>query len=199
MTNPLVGAILGNVFANAMRGRARSGPFGRVPPANAAPTESGSGLGELLGGILGGAAISRAVTGGGRARTSGNRGLLIAMMLPFALRWVQRNGGIGGLLDRLNKKGYGSQASSWISTGPNRALDANAVHEVIDAQELSQVANQLGVSEGEVSQGMAEILPELVDQLSPEGQLPPEADEAMDAGLAHLEQELSQLTTGAPV
>jgi uncharacterized protein YidB (DUF937 family) len=190
---------LGNVFANAMRGRARTGPFGRVTPPNAGQTQGGSGLGDLLGGILGGAALSRAGMGAGRSRAGGNRGLLIAMMLPFAMRWVQRNGGIGGLLERLNKKGYGPQASSWISTGPNHALDANAVHDVVDAQELSQVAQQLGVSETEVSQGMAEILPELVDQLSPEGQLPPEADEAMDAGVTHLEQELSQLTTGAPV
>lgn len=167
MANPLLGQILGSVFTNAMRGRARSGPFG---------TGSGGGLGGLggLGGSLGG------------------RGTLLAMLLPFAMQWVQRNGGLGAVLDRFQQKGYGPQANSWVSTGPNQMLDAQGIDAVVGADELSRLSQQLGVPQQEVADGFAEILPEMVDQLSPGGEVPPEADEALDGGLSQLSQALQQ-------
>src|SRR4051794_37572499 len=101
MANPLLGQILGGVFANAMRGRAQSGPFG----ANSGI--GGAGLGGLLGGMIAGRAL-----GGGRGMAGrggfGGRGALIAMLLPLAMQWVQRNGGVGAVLDRFRQKGYGS-------------------------------------------------------------------------------------------
>lgn len=166
MANPLLGQILGSVFANAMRGRARSGPFG----------------GGMGGGGLGGLA-------------GGKRGMLLAMLLPFAMQWVQRNGGIGAVLDRFKQKGYRQQADSWVSMGVNQSLEAEAVDNVVGREELSRLSQQLGVPEQEVADGFAEILPEMVDQLSPNGQVPPEADDALDSGLSELEKELSHLTT----
>ena len=161
-----------------MRGRARSGPFGG--------STGGGGLGDLLGGAAGGRT---------RGGLGGNRGMLLAMLLPFAMQWVQRNGGIGAVLDRFRQKGFGPQADSWVSTGPNAALKAEEVDEVVGGQELSRLSQQLGVPEREVALGLADILPEMVDRLSPEGQLPPEADEALDSGLSEVEKELSHLTT----
>jgi uncharacterized protein YidB (DUF937 family) len=178
MANPLLGQILGAAFANAMRGRARSGPFGRGPAAAGA---GGSGLGGLLG-----------------RRQIGGRGMLLAMLLPYAMQWVQRNGGVGAVLERFRNKGFGQQAQSWVSTGANDALRAEEIDEVVGGDELSRLARQLGVSEREVAQGLADIMPEMVDQLSPDGQLPPEADDALDAGLSELEKELSHLTQNAP-
>jgi len=189
MANPLLGQILGSVFANAMRGRARSGPFG----ANAG---SGGGLGDLLGGMMG---RGGAPAGGARSGSPfGGRGALLAMLLPFALQWVQRNGGLGAVLDRFQQKGYRDQANSWVSTGANQMLDMRMVDDVVGSDELSRLSQQLGVPEQEVAQGFAEILPEMVDQLTPEGQVPPEADDALVGGLSELERELSQLTTNAP-
>jgi uncharacterized protein YidB (DUF937 family) len=76
---------------------------------------------------------------------------------------------------------------------------ADEASEVVGGEELSRLSRQLGVPEHEVAGGFAEIVPELVDQLSPGGEVPPEADDALDAGRSELEKELSQLTTGAPV
>ena len=168
VANPLLGQILGGIFANAMRGRGRGrgGPFGGGV--------GGAGLGGLAG---------------------GKRGMLLAMLLPFAMQWVQRNGGLGAVLDRFKQKGYRQQADSWVSTGANQSLQAEAVDNVIGRDELSRLARQLGVPEQEVADGLAEILPEMVDQLSPEGQVPPEADDALDGGLSEIEKELSHLTT----
>lgn len=192
MANPLLGQILGSVFAHAMQGRTRRGPFG----GTTAGTGVGSAaLGGILGGMLGrGGAIKR-----GRGGLASNRGLLLAMLLPYAMQWVQRNGGIGAVLERFRQKGFGKQADSWVSTGGNSELRAEEADEVVGGEEISRLAHQLGVPEREVAQGFAEIVPELVDKLSPDGQVPPEADDALDAGRSELEKELSQLTTGAPV
>lgn len=189
MANAILGQVLGNVFANAMRGRARTGPFG------AGQAGGGADLGGLLGGMLGRG--GRAATGG--RGLSGNHTLLLAMLLPYAMRWVQKNGGVGGVLERFRQKGYGPQADSWVSTGGNRELRAEQADEVMGGEELSQVAHKLGVPESEVALGFAQIMPELIDQLSPGGQVPPEADDALDAGRSELEKELSALTQHAPV
>jgi uncharacterized protein YidB (DUF937 family) len=183
MANPLLGQVLGAVFANAMRGRARSGPFGR---STVGSSVGGAALGGVLGGMLG--------RGGSGRRGMGGRGMLLAMLLPYAMQWVQRNGGVGAVLDRFRSKGLGHKAQSWVSTGANEGFGEGEIDDVIGRDELSRLAQRLGVSEQEVSQGFAEIVPEMVDQLSPEGQLPPEADDALEAGRSELEKELSELS-----
>jgi uncharacterized protein YidB (DUF937 family) len=196
MGNPLLGQILGSVFSNAMRGRAGRSPFG-AGTGGTLGGSGGGGLGDLLGGMLG--------RGGGLGGSGGSlggaglggRSALLAMLLPLAMQWVQRNGGVGAVLDRFKQKGYGPQANSWISTGPNQMLDARGIDDVIGPDELSGMAQQLGLPRQEVADGFAEIIPEMVDQLSPQGELPPEADEALTGGLSELERELSQLTTGS--
>jgi uncharacterized protein YidB (DUF937 family) len=55
------------------------------------------------------------------------------------------------------------------------------------------MAERLGVPEQEVAQAFAEIMPEMVDKLSPEGQLPGEADEVLDEGASTLEKEIQDV------
>ena len=70
----------------------------------------------------------------------------------------------------------GSEADSWVGTGPNEQLSANQVGEVIDEQEIDQIARELGVSHEEACQAIAQVLPELVDRASPHGHLPEQHD-----------------------
>jgi uncharacterized protein YidB (DUF937 family) len=188
MANPLLGQILGSVFSNAMRDRSNRGPFGSAGGMGGNPGGlGGAGLGGLLGGLLGGTAARRA--------GMGNRGVLLAMLLPFAMQWVQRNGGIGAVLERFRQKGYEQPADSWVSTGDNQPIEAEAVDNVVGREELSRLSRQLGVPEQEVAHGFAEILPEMVNQLTPEGRVPPEADDALDGGLSEIEKALRQVQT----
>ncbi len=173
-----------------MRGRSGGSPFGGGG--------LGAGLGSAaLGGVLGSMLGRGCASNAGAARSGGKGGMLLAMLLPFAMQWVQRNGGVGAVLDRFRQKGYAQHANSWVSTGPNQALDAEAVDNVVGREELSRLARQLNVPETDITHGFAEILPEMVDQLSPEGRVPPEADEALEGGRNELERELSQLTTNS--
>jgi uncharacterized protein YidB (DUF937 family) len=182
MANPLLGQILGGAFGNAMRARAGNpGPFGRGPGGGL----GGVALGGLLGSLMGGRTRG--------ARPSNHRGVLLAMLLPFAMQWVQRNGGIGAVLDRFRQRGYGQHADSWVKPGDNQPLAAEAVDNVVGRDELSRLAQRLGVPEQEVSEALAEILPEMADQLTPEGRVTPEADQALDGGKSEVEKLLGEL------
>ena len=179
MANDFLGQILGSVLGGARDGQ--QSPTGGG---------MGGGLGDLLGGMLGRSTGSGGGLGGLGGATSGmgGKGALMSMLLPLAMQWVQRNGGVGALLQRFQQKGYSQQAASWVSTGPNEELAPQAVHDVVGMDELSRLSQQLGVSHEEVSAGMAQILPEVVNHLTPEGNVPDNSDDVLSRGMSMLEQ-----------
>lgn len=184
MANDLLGQILGSVLAG---GRQHS--------------PSSGGLGDVLGGMLGRGGMPAGQGGigglgrqGERGRSGGGGGALMAVLLPLAMQWVQRNGGIGAVLERFREKGYGQQARSWMSTGPNETLAPAAVGEVVGMEELSRLSQQLGVGEDEIAGGMAEILPEVANHLSPDGEFPEDADDRLNSGASVLEELVRQFT-----
>jgi len=186
--NPLLGQVLGGLFGQALGRRGVAGGAG------------GRGLGGALGGIALGSVLAGAMRGRsapvgvpGGSRPYANRTSLLLMLLPLAMRWVQKNGGMGAVLDRFRQQGFGRQAQSWVATGSNDGIDERAVEQVVGAGELQQMAQRLGVPEQEVAQAFAEIMPQMVDQLSPQGQLPREADEVLDEGRQTLEKEIEDV------
>ena len=162
------------------------------------------GLGDLLGGMLGGGGSGPGSSPGmgglgglgglgrlGGGSAGGKGGAMMAMLLPFVMQWVQRSGGLGGVLGRVQQKGYSQQAASWVSTGPNEELPPEAMGDIVGTEELSRLSQQLGVDESEVSSSMAQILPEVVNQLTPDGNVPDDSDEVLGQGLRSLEQLLN--------
>ena len=181
MANPFLGQILGSVLGGAM-GRSRGGS----ETGGGFPSGMGGmgGLGSILGGVLG---------AGGSRGGLGGRNAMLALLLPLAMQWVQRNGGIGNVLQRVNQRGYGRQANSWVGTGDNEPLDPGAIDEMVGRDEVMRMSQQLGLPEQDVKDGFAEILPEMVNQLSPEGRIPQDADQVLDAGQSTLDGMLAEL------
>jgi uncharacterized protein YidB (DUF937 family) len=81
-------------------------------------------------------------------------------------------GGLGALLELFQRKGYGDQARSWVGTGQNQPIAPDALSRIFGGDQLSQIASQAGVSEEEARTGLSALLPQVVDQLTPQGQLP---------------------------
>jgi uncharacterized protein YidB (DUF937 family) len=179
MPNPLLGQILGGVFAHAMQKR------GMRTGGGAAGGLGGVAMGSVLGGMLGRGGMARGGLGGGR-------GALVAMMLPFAMRWVQKNGGLQGVLERFRQKGYGTQAQSWVNTGANQDVAPAVVEDVVGRGELEQIAQKLGVPERDVADAFAEIFPEMVDKLTPDGSVPAQADALLQDGADEIEEEIGK-------
>ena len=141
----------------------------------------GGGLGDLLGGILGGGARGGSLAGSGGL--GGNP--MLRMLLPM-VAGVLMNGGLQKVLSRLQSQGKGDEAQSWVGTGANEPVDAAAVREAIDDDELDRIAQQLGVSKDEAAEAVAQVLPDVVDQVSPGGELP--ADDELDQKFGRLHE-----------
>jgi uncharacterized protein YidB (DUF937 family) len=119
-------------------------------------------LDELLGGVMGGMSGS----GPGAQQQQQNPLVLIALQM------LQQNGGLQGMLSKFQQAGYGAQADSWVSTGQNMPISADALQQVLGQGQLGQIAQQLGMSRGDAAGGLASMLPQMVDRMTPQGQVP---------------------------
>ena len=81
-------------------------------------------------------------------------------------------GGIGGLVSAFQKNGLGDVVASWISNSNNLPISADQIKSALGQGPLQDVASKMGLSAGDVASTLSESLPGLVDQLTPNGQLP---------------------------
>jgi len=77
----------------------------------------------------------------------------------------------------LKNSGQGRVAQSWVDRGPNEEIAPGDLRKALGGDELDALARQTGLSQDELLEGLSQNLPELVDQLTPNGRLPTE-DEA---------------------
>src|SRR4030095_4139053 len=66
-------------------------------------------------------------------------------LIQMALSILQRNGGIEGLLVKLQQAGLGQQAQSWIGKGQNMPVSADALSQIFGRGQLGQIAQQYGI------------------------------------------------------
>ncbi|RZJ62103.1 MAG: DUF937 domain-containing protein [Acidovorax sp.] len=81
-------------------------------------------------------------------------------------------GGLPGLMAKFQQAGLGNVIASWLGSGPNQAISGEQLSQVLGSGPLSQIAAQLGVGSGAAAGQLAQVLPGLVDHLSPQGQAP---------------------------
>lgn len=130
------------------------GVLGGMLGGGSAPAPGGLDLGSLLGGLLGGQGEA-----GGSAQAMGAAA-----------------GGIGALRDILNQAGLGQQVDSWIGSGANQAVSPTDLSAALGhTGALQSLAETTGMSSDDVANSLSEGLPELIDRLTPGGQVPPAA------------------------
>lgn len=130
----------------------------------------GGGLGDILGQILGGGGGARPGTGG-----AGDLGDLLGQILGGGAAprsGAGRAGGLGDLLDAFQRAGYGEQTRSWVGTGGNLPVPPDVIGQIFGHEGLSQIAARAGLTEQETSDGLSQLLPEVVDKLTPGGEVP---------------------------
>lgn len=81
-------------------------------------------------------------------------------------------GGLGGLLEQFQRGGLGDVASSWVSTGQNMPISTDQLTNVLGSDVLGQLARSAGMDQGSAAGALTQILPQLIDGLTPNGQLP---------------------------
>jgi uncharacterized protein YidB (DUF937 family) len=91
-------------------------------------------------------------------------------------------GGLGALVSKLQQGGLADVVNSWVSTGQNMPVSADQLQQALGSDTLGPLARQLGLGEGALAGGLAGLLPQVVDGLTPDGQLPAGGGATPDLG-----------------
>ena len=116
----------------------------------------------LLDSLLGSLSQSGAGSGSGNA------------LLDTVLKMVNdpAHGGLPGLLQSFQDKGMGGIVDSWVSTGQNMPISPDQLSQGLGSDKLGSLAQSLGMDQGDLSSKLSELLPNVVDKLTPGGQVP---------------------------
>ena len=164
--------LLDGLLGQMMGGANNAGSAGNQDPMG--------GLGGILGGLTG---QGGGMPGMGAGPAQGGNPLLMIL-----LQLLQQNGGLGGLMGRMQQSGMGDQVQSWIGTGQNQSISPDALSQIFGQGQLGQIAQQLGMSQQEAAGGMAQMLPDLVNEMTPQGQIPQNDNDLVSQVLASLQQ-----------
>jgi uncharacterized protein YidB (DUF937 family) len=188
--SPIMMALLGLLAYKALKGRGGQaassggvGQTGRLPPGGTMSAGgSGGDLGDILGGLLGGKPGSMPSGTATGAKPSGSLSDLfpggLGSVLGGAAAGSVLSGGLGNIIKELQDSGHGRAAQSWVGTGPNEEIAPKDLANALGSDTLNTLSKQTGVSMDELLAGLSQHLPDLIDQLTPNGRLPTEHEAA---------------------
>ena len=87
-----------------------------------------------------------------------------------------QTGGLEGLIRSFQQGGLGDIVNSWVAKGQNLPVSGEQIESVLGGSVLQDLAAQLGVSPQQASGSLADVLPQLIDQMTPNGELPQGGD-----------------------
>ena len=109
-------------------------------------------------------------------------------LLTLAMQLINNQpGGLQGLIERFMQAGLGQQAQSWVSTGQNLPISAEDLLKVLGGGQFQQLTQQAGLSDADAAGGLADLLPKVFDQLTPNGAI---QDDTVEQGLSALRGKL---------
>ncbi len=111
--------------------------------------------------------VLHAAAGAAPAKDSSQSSLVSAV-----LSMLSQSGGISGLAHQFTAQGLGNIVHSWISTGQNLPISPEQLQSVLGSDQVQTLAAKAGVSPETAKNGLAQILPQIVDQLTPNGEVP---------------------------
>jgi uncharacterized protein YidB (DUF937 family) len=130
-----------------------------APAAPAAPGTPGRGQAASPGG-----GISDILNGGlGTVLAGGAAGSILS-------------GGLGDLLKQFQQSGHGDVAKSWVDNGPNKAVSSDDLAKALGGDQISTLMEHTGLSRQDLLAGLSQYLPEVVNQLTPDGRVPTEQE-----------------------
>jgi uncharacterized protein YidB (DUF937 family) len=83
-----------------------------------------------------------------------------------------QGGGLAGLIQQFQQAGLGDQAQSWVSRGQNLPLSVEQLTQVFGAERIDELAADAGLPSDVFGERLSALLPQAVDQMTPEGELP---------------------------
>jgi uncharacterized protein YidB (DUF937 family) len=160
--SPLTMALLGLLAFKAIKhftGGQQTAPAGNRPAATPSTTPGGN-----LADVLKGGNLNDLLKGG------------LGGLLGGAAAGGVLSGGLNDIIKQLEQSGHGEVARSWVGTGPNKVISPQDLEHALGTEQVSTLAEQAGLSKVALLDGLSDQLPDLVDQLTPEGRLPTESE-----------------------
>lgn len=133
---------------------------------------------DALGGILGGSSAPGSSAGQGGTGQS--------PLIAIVLQLIQSQGGLPAILAKLKNAGLGKQADSWVSTGDNTPVSPEQLTQALGPETMAQLSTQAGVDQNTVATQLSQLLPSLVDKLTPDGNVPDNHQDLLSQGLSSL-------------
>lgn len=91
-----------------------------------------------------------------------------------AIDLFNQNGGLSGVLQKFKTAGFDNEVTSWISKGSNLPITAEQIVQALGSSVIQQAASKLDMSAQDISAKIAEYLPQVIDRMTPDGQVPRE-------------------------
>lgn len=108
----------------------------------------------------------------GKAESAGGAAALVGIVGSL----LQQNGGLQGLANKFSQSGAAGAFSSWVGTDENQPISANQLQNVLGSDQIRAIAGKMGIDPAQASNLLAEYLPKIVDKLTPQGQIDPNAN-----------------------
>ena len=93
------------------------------------------------------------------------------MLNSIAGMLANHDGGIDGLIQSFKDKGLGDVVGSWVGTGQNLPISADQLKSVLGSDKIAEIAQSLGISHGDAASQLSDVLPGLIDKLTPNGHI----------------------------
>jgi uncharacterized protein YidB (DUF937 family) len=100
-------------------------------------------------------------------------GIVGAEMVSVVSQLIEKHGGVQGIVTQMEQQGLGQTVKSWVGTGPNQPISPTQVHQAFGPQILSELAAKTGLNTQDLAQKLSQLLPQVVDKLTPAGAVPP--------------------------
>jgi uncharacterized protein YidB (DUF937 family) len=185
--SPMMMALLALLAYKALKGKGAqpAAPDRRIPPPSGGASTAGNpggNLGDILGGLLGRKPAVAPAGAPSTTKPGGNLSDILAGglggLLGGATAGTVLSGGLGNLIRDLQQSGQSHAVQSWIADGPNQDIAPRDLANALGSDTLDTLTQQTGLSRDELLEGLSQYLPDLVDQLTPKGRVPTEAEAA---------------------
>jgi uncharacterized protein YidB (DUF937 family) len=94
-------------------------------------------------------------------------------MLATVMQMINSQpGGLSGLVQQFHDKGLGGLVTSWVSTGQNLPISADQLQHVLGSEQVKELAAKAGISPDAAGSHLSQLLPMIIDKLTPNGQIP---------------------------
>lgn len=93
-------------------------------------------------------------------------------LISGVMGMIDGAGGFPALLQKLKESGLQDQVASWIGTGQNQPVSGDQIKQALGEGQIDQIAQRAGVAPEQASGGLAQLLPQVIDKLTPGGEVP---------------------------